>query len=462
MNHNFALLTGASAGIGKEMAIICARRGFNLLLVSLPNSNLPAVAKGLKENFNVQVDYLETDLSDQKAPEIVYNWCLENKYKVNVLINNVGTGGSEKFENLTLADIRAMIQLNTYVISSLTNLFIPMLRQQRKAYILNVSSTASYFNIPNKALYAATKAFVNTLTTSLRNELATTNISVSLLCPGGSTHKIDGNVKGKLNKFFVNIMHKAPRCIAEAGIEGMFREKRLILPGMASKFYVFVSRIIPVGFVDMVVKKLFQSTTDQPTGHSARSGAIYKRVALAACLIVIAGVILTRNTRSTVNAVHETRPSSNSEQLLVLNNTSISAFTQVDEANIAYIRNNDGRIYIYDKKNNKIVEEIAFGDKGEFKGLAFNRGYFYLLRNDGCILAIHEKGAKDYAIAAYETPLRESDNLQGLYIDTLNARLLIDVQAEKLEDDDKNGMYAFDLINKTFINSGAVFFMNKN
>jgi uncharacterized protein len=462
MNHNFALLTGASAGIGKEMAIMCASKGFNLLLVSLPDRNLPSVAKELKEKFNVQVDYLETDLRDQKAPAIVYNWCLENEYEVNILINNVGTGGSERFENMTLADIGAMIQLNTCVISSLINLFIPMLKRQTKTYILNVSSTASYFNIPNKVLYAATKAFVNTLTTSLRNELANTNISVSLLCPGGSTHKIDANVEEKLNKFFVNILHNAPRSIARAGIEGMLREKRLILPGITSRLYVLVSRIVPVAFADLVVNKVFKSPTEQPAERSGRSGATYKRVAFAACLIVIIGVALNLNPTPTVNAAHKTAPLSNSEQPLVLNNPSISAFTEVDAANVAYIRNNDNRIYIYDKKNNKIVEEIAFGGKGEFKGLAYNRGYFYLLRTDGCILSIHEKSDKGYVSATYNTPLQASDNLQGLYIDTLNNRLLIDVQAQKLEDDDKNGMYAFDLVNKRFINSGAVFFMNKN
>ena len=263
MANPFTLLTGASAGIGKEMAIICAKRGFNLLLVSLPGSNLSSFANELRENFKVEVDYFEIDLSETHAPVDVYNWCVDNGYQVNILINNVGTGGRGKFETLELSDIQSMIQINTCVISSLTNLFIPMLRQQKKAFILNVSSTASYFNIPNKALYAATKAFVNTLTSSLRNELAKTNISVSLLCPGGSTHRVDAHVGKKLNKYFVNIIHETPQSIAKAGIDGMLKKKRLILPGTASKLYVLVSKLIPVVIADKLVNRLFRPSMEK-------------------------------------------------------------------------------------------------------------------------------------------------------------------------------------------------------
>jgi short-subunit dehydrogenase len=462
MNHAFTLLTGASAGIGKEMAVVCAKKGLNLLLVSLPNSELAEFAKELKEKFNVQVDYFEANLGEQKTPEAVYNWCIEKGYQVNALINNVGAGGSERFEDLTSSDIQAMIHLNTYVISSLTNLFIPMLKQQEKAYILNVSSTASYFNIPNKALYAATKSFVNTLTTSLRNELAHTNISLSLLCPGGSSHKKDANVERRLHKVFVNLVHKTPESIAKAGVEGMLKEKRLILPGVASKLYVSVAKILPVTFADLVVNKLFQSSSTEAGRASPRRPVHYRWLPVALGVIVIAAIALTFSSGPTFNTTHTPDRLFKSEQHLVFSDDpSISAFTALDNLNIAFTRNNENAIYVYNKETGKTVDKIVFSDKGEFKGLAYNRGYFYLLRSDGCIVSIHEKGA-DYSMAAYETPLDQSDNLEGLYIDTVHHRLLIDVQGGKSEDDDKNGMYGFDLVNKTFINSGAVFFLNKN
>lgn len=197
IKENFTLITGASAGIGKEMAVNCAKRGFNLLLISLPNTSLEAVSLSLSMEYGVKVHYFEIDLNSFNSPGEVYEWCMRNNYTVNMLINNVGMGGRSKFENLNLTTIHTLINLNIFVVSAITNLFIPMLKSQPKAYILNVSSTASYFNIPNKIVYAATKAYVNTFTTSLRNELSHTNISVSLLCPGGSTHIVDSEVEKK-------------------------------------------------------------------------------------------------------------------------------------------------------------------------------------------------------------------------------------------------------------------------
>ena len=260
IKENFTLITGASAGIGKEMAVNCAKRGFNLLLISLPDTSLEDISLGLSKEYDIKVHYLEIDLNSSNSPEAVYNWCLRNNYTVNMLFNNVGMGGRNKFEELSLATIQMLITLNIFTVSAITNLFIPMLKRQPRAYILNVSSTASYFNIPNKIVYAATKAYVNTFTTSLRNELSHTNISVSLLCPGGSTHIVDAVVEKKLSGRFTNIIHETPERIARDGINGMLKNKKLILPGLLSKLYVFMSFIIPSSLADKIVKKLFQSS----------------------------------------------------------------------------------------------------------------------------------------------------------------------------------------------------------
>src|SRR5688572_6786041 len=181
MGQKYTLITGASAGLGRELAIAAAKRGFNILLVALPGTELAELARFLQDKYEVTVKYLEADLASLSAAKEVYLWCTQRGYEVDKLINNVGVGGSKPFENFSLSEMQAMIQLNIGVMASMTNVFMPMLRKQRKAHILNVSSTASFFNIPDKSVYAATKAFVNTLTTSLRNELHGTAISVSVL-----------------------------------------------------------------------------------------------------------------------------------------------------------------------------------------------------------------------------------------------------------------------------------------
>lgn len=289
MKDCFTLITGAGAGIGKELAIVCAQKGFNLLLVSLPGGDLQGLAQELDETYHIEAHYLEIDLLAPSAPEAILHWCITNQYTVDKLINNAGAGGSRKFEELQSPEIQSMILLNTYVSTSMINLFLPMLKQLPKAYILNVSSTASFFNIPNKALYSATKAFVNTLSTSLRNELADTRIVVSVLCPGGSMHKRDANVEMKINRSISNIIHESPKSIAVAGIKGLLAEKRMILPGMVAKSYVFAARMIPVDIADPVIRRLFNPSKTS-TAARRRRWALWSMAVitgLAAILFVI-------------------------------------------------------------------------------------------------------------------------------------------------------------------------------
>ncbi len=288
MSTPFTLITGAGAGIGKELAIVCASKRYNLLLVSLPGDDLAGLAADLSKLYRIDAHYLELDLTESTAPQQVFEWCMNNGYVVDKLINNVGIGGSQKFEELQLADIQSMILLNTYVTTSITNLFIPMLKQQPKAYILNVSSTASFFNIPYKAVYGATKAFVNTFSTSLRNELADTNIAVSVLCPGGSMHKRDAHVEQKISKGLSNIIHESPASIAQAGIRGMLAGKRMILPGLVSKLYVFVSRLIPISIADLVIRSLFKPAAEGHSSKPIRSRKLaFWSLAIAAWLAII-------------------------------------------------------------------------------------------------------------------------------------------------------------------------------
>jgi len=253
----FTLITGASGGIGREMAIVCAQRGFNLLLVALADSNLAELSEELRNKYRVDIDFLELDFSKTEAVTELYHWCTTNNYEVDMLINNLGIGGKGKFKNIGLGDIQKMIHLNIYILSAVTNLFLPMLSRQPRAYILNVSSTAAYFNIPQKIVYSATKAYVNTFTSSLRIELKGSNISVSLLCPGGSTHRVDQVVEKRLNNYFTSLVHETPQAIAKGGIDGMLKSKKLILPGFASKVYMIVSKVTPAFIRDRITNKLF-------------------------------------------------------------------------------------------------------------------------------------------------------------------------------------------------------------
>ena len=456
MSAQFTLITGASAGIGKELATACARRGFNILLVALPGSGLPELSKHLQQNFGVLVDYMECDLADPSSVQDIHQWCTGNGYEVDKLINNAGIGCSSPFEALSAKDIRAMIQLNASVLSTIINQFIPTLKKQERAYILNVSSTASFFNIPNKALYAATKAFVKVLTTSLRNELRSTNISLSVLCPGGSTHKVDAVVRSKTSRF-LNLLHEEPKTIAEAGVSGMLKEKRMIFPGWVTKIYVVTSKVLPVTFADFLVRTLFNAPQESSTPQRKKRALLRWSGATTTVALLLFITILfldgniparqaTGNGRTVWDAVRYLK-----------SNPSVSTFTTLNN-DVAYVLSNDSYIYVYDPLRQQLEEKIPLHDKGKFKGLVYNNSFFYLLREDGYILILRKKNT-EYEITGYDVPLNTSDNLQGLYLDSANNRLLIDAQANR-EDNDKNGMYGFDLATKSLINAGPIFFTN--
>jgi uncharacterized protein len=457
VSATYTLITGASAGIGKELATTCARRGFNILLVALPKSGLPELSKHL-QTFGVLVEYMECDLANTSSVQQIQQWCRDNGYEVDKLINNAGIGGSSPFEVLSTMDIQAMIHLNTNVLTTIINLFIPILKKQKKAYILNVSSTASFFNIPNKALYAATKAFVNVLTTNLRNELKDTNISLSVLCPGGSTHKVDAIVRRKMSKRLSHLLHEEPAAIAEAGVRGMLKEKRMIFPGWVAKMCFATSKILPVTFADFLVRALFSPPQLSSSSRTRKRALLRWSGAITTLAVLLFITILFLNNKIPARSATGNGKMVSDVVPYLKNNPSVSTITTLN-SKVAYILKNDSHVYVYDPQHQQLEAKIPFHDNGTIKGLVYNNGLFYLLREDGYILTIQKKKT-EYEITGYDLPLTSSDNLRGLYLDSANNRLLIDAQANG-EENDKNGMYGFDLASKRFINAGPIFFKNK-
>jgi len=459
VSTRYTLITGASAGIGKELATACAKRGFNILLVALPASGLSELSKHLQHNFDVLVDYMECDLANPLSVQDIYRWCTDKGYEVDKLINSAGIGGSSPFETLSTADIQAMIQLNASVLATIINVFIPTLKKQERGYILNVSSTASFFNIPNKALYAATKAFVNVLTTSLRNELKNTNISLSVLCPGGSTHKVDAVVQRKMSRRLSSLLHEEPAAIAEAGVRGMLKEKRMIFPGWVTKMCFATSKILPVTFADFLVRALFNSPQESSTPQARQRTLLRWSASSTTIALLLFITILFLDSNMPARQATGNRRMVADVVTFLKNNPSVSTFATLN-SKIAYVLKNDSRLYVYNPRHRQLEAKIPLHDNGRFKGLVYHNGAYYLLRDDGYILMIQEKNTSEYEITGYDVPLNTSDNLQGLYLDTANNRLLIDVHAKNREDNDRNGMYGFDLSTRSFINAGPIFFTN--
>ncbi len=258
MTENYTLITGASSGIGKEIAKVCAKRGMNLLIISYPDELLSATVTELRNNYPIKVDSLAIDLSKTEAPKEVFAWCQEKNYSVHVLINNIGLGGRVNFDSDPVDDIHKLLFLNVHVCTLLTRLFINDLVSHKESHILNVSSMASFFPLPHKAVYSAAKAYIYAFTRALSNELRHKGVHISVICPGGSEHTKDPVVQQKVSGFLSKTFHHSPQQIAELAVDGMLKKKRVIIPGLFPKFYSTVAHFLPRFVVDAFVGSLFR------------------------------------------------------------------------------------------------------------------------------------------------------------------------------------------------------------
>jgi uncharacterized protein len=260
--RSYTLITGASAGIGKAMAEECAKRGRNLVLVALEDSNLVETATELQQKYPVDVKALELNLIEPNGCQNLYDWCHEQQLRIDVLINNAGIGNYSFFQESALSDLQHMIQLNVEAVVALTHMFVPKLRENQASYILNVGSFASMMPLPYKSVYAATKSFVLTFSRSLQMELKPYNVFVSCLCPGPTSTK---SMK-KRNKHMKNgntLLIKTPEEVARYAIDGLFKKQGLIIPGWKNRFLIKVGDMLPFNLKGYILKRLFKEGAEE-------------------------------------------------------------------------------------------------------------------------------------------------------------------------------------------------------
>lgn len=238
------LITGASQGLGREIAIECARRGHNLVLVALPGRDLGEFCRNLSGEFAITANYYEVDLTD-KAAIIAMAGDVLAKYRVNFLINNAGTGGTIQFDTTSLEYLDNIIQLNIRALSMLTRLMIPELKSHPESFILNVSSMAAFSPIPFKTVYPASKAFVYNFSRSLSRELRGTSVKVAVVHPGPILTNPDVILRiirqGAAGKVGL-LLARDIACIA---IDGVRTGREVIIPGIMNKINLFLMRVVP-------------------------------------------------------------------------------------------------------------------------------------------------------------------------------------------------------------------------
>jgi uncharacterized protein len=255
----FALVTGASGGIGLCLAEELAKKKVNLLLVARSEDRLTAAATRLKSIYGIEAFFLAIDLTQPSAEDKVKAWIDTHQWPVNILINNAGYGLWGRVDELNTSALNNMMQLNMSSMVNLCHSMIPILKKQTQSYILNVASTAAYQAVPTLSVYAATKAFVVLFSRGLRWEIKGSGISVSCLSPGAtSTGFVDRAgmqaMKEKAEKFSMKA-----EAVASIGIAGMFKRKAEIIPGFVNRISVTATYFLPKKWVERIAYGLYKN-----------------------------------------------------------------------------------------------------------------------------------------------------------------------------------------------------------
>ncbi len=242
----YTIITGASQGLGKSFAELCAKKGRNLLLVSLPNEGIVEFAHELRSRFCVDVRTFELDLTNSSELDFLIREI--KKYRLNMLINNAGVGGTKSFMDASLQYLDNIVLLNMRSLVLLTHQLLPQLKDENKAYILNISSLAAFVPMPFKTVYPASKAFVYSFSRGLQSELKESNVHVAVAHPGGMPTNEEVSKRICLYKGWVKYSILTPTETAEICLEKLFRKETIIIPGKINRLSSVLQRLIPVGF----------------------------------------------------------------------------------------------------------------------------------------------------------------------------------------------------------------------
>lgn len=240
-----ALITGASSGIGRDMAICLANRGYDLVLVARDEEKLHYIAKELEEKDKVKVEIISMDLSIEENCKELHK-CVSD---VDILINNAGFGDCGNFTKTNLNKDINMIKTNIVAYHILTKLYLSDMKQKNSGKILNVASIAGFMPGPLMATYYSTKAYVVRLSESIREELRKekSNVQISILCPGPVKTNFNNVANVKFHMREANSYN-----VAKYAINKLFEGKFYIIPGLDVKLGIFSSHFVPSSFISKI------------------------------------------------------------------------------------------------------------------------------------------------------------------------------------------------------------------
>ena len=250
-----ALVTGASAGIGRELALLLARDGHPVVLTARNEARLNEFAAELRERCDARAIVIACDLSERAGPDTLVRRIDAAGLEVEILVNNAGMGAAGAFAEIPLERQLALLQLNVVSLTELARRLLPAMLARGRGRILNVASTAAFQPGPYLAAYYASKAYVLSLSNALAEETRGTGVTVTALCPGPTRTGFFANARMRESALARSAVMDAGE-VARAGYEGMLRGRRLVVPGLGNQALGTLVRFAPRGLVSRAVARL--------------------------------------------------------------------------------------------------------------------------------------------------------------------------------------------------------------
>lgn len=256
-----ALITGASSGLGEEFAWQLAPYAHSLVLVARRNERLEALSEELRAiHPGLVVRVYVADLADESRRCALAEWLEEEKIAVDFLINNAGLGDRGRFDSSEWSRVRAMLDVNIAALTHLSHLLIPGMLRAGRAAILNVSSVASFFPLPNFAVYSATKAYVTSFSEALAMEVRPMGITVTALCPGPVPTEFFGvaartpsdDSEAHLKKFPIFVV-SAQEAVA-AGLRAVAKDRARVIPNPLLAASVGLALVVPFFVIRRILR----------------------------------------------------------------------------------------------------------------------------------------------------------------------------------------------------------------
>lgn len=242
-----ALITGASGGIGADLAKIFAQEGYNLVLVARGKEAMQQLANELQAKHGTSSKILVKDLAVPSAPDEIYAELQRENIQIDVLVNNAGIGTHGFLHETPLESTLQMVQINMVALTHLTKLFVDGMVERKSGKILNVASTAAFQPGPLMAVYYASKAYVLWFSEALAEELNGTGVTVTALCPGPTRTGFQSRARmGEVSLATGKTLRMmSSETVAQAGYDGLMRGKTIVIPGLMNKTLAFSVRLSP-------------------------------------------------------------------------------------------------------------------------------------------------------------------------------------------------------------------------